>query len=464
MSSFFKNKVLKYSHISWFSFVLLGLIVFGVGFSGSSHIIDFINDQLTEHEYKHNQEIATSLILKFDANFEDALRNKKSRLNHAMDDYSAFGYKFFIIDQIKQEVIFDSEEAILSPQPFNQSWLAETQTLDGNTCTSLNGDTKVLGVSSDQQAVIIWLQEIKLDDSNRWLLGVAKNQNALMSAMKELHINLDATMLLIFILITVLGYFAMRSMGRIYERHLESQLKKKTIELNKAHDDVLQESKLATIGKTATVLAHEMRNPLASIKLALSVINGSENLEDREKKRVRLVLGEVDRLDNLLSETLDYAKPVKLSKKPVDLDRLLALVVQEEELIIKQKEITLKNIMCTDCTAIRIDKAQFHQVLLNLLKNAIEASPNNGLIETSLLHKGDKIVFEISNQGDLLSEEVLKNAFVPFYTTKSKGTGLGLGLVKRVVEEHGGTVTLENHNETGVSVNISLPIDLSQQE
>lgn len=460
MPTFLKSRVLKPSHVSWFSFILLGLIVFGIGLFGTAYMINYLHGQLTSHEISHNQNVASTLALKFDSGFENDLNDTDSRLFHTFEDYQGFGFKFFILDQINQKIIFDSEQKLDSPSPLAKSWLANSTTLDGKK-SSLKANTELLGFDNDHHSVIIWLQQIEINDSNRWALGVVKDQNSLSEAMNELHLHLNVTMLLIFVLITVLGYYAMRSTGRIYERLLESQLIERTQQLNIAHANILQESKLATIGKTATVLAHEMRNPLASIKLVLSALNGSEDLKDRENRRVNLVLGEVDRLDELLSETLEYAKPVKLSKKPVDLDLLLSQVMLQEAPLIDQKEIIYEHKGCIDCTAMRVDKAQFHQALLNLVKNAVEACPKGGLIETSLLRKDNELLFEISNAGTPLSEEVLKNAFEPFFTTKSKGTGLGLGLVKRVVDAHGGIVKIENNNSLGVKVRLTLPMHLS---
>ena len=100
--------------------------------------------------------------------------------------------------------------------------------------------------------------------------------------------------------------------------------------MEKAHKSVLQKTRLATIGQTASVLTHEMRNPLASIKLALSGLKNTEDLQQRDYRRVELVIGEVDRLDLLLSESLDYVRPVKISPEPIDLDELINRVIIQE--------------------------------------------------------------------------------------------------------------------------------------
>ena len=296
---------------------------------------------------------------------------------------------------------------------------------------------------------------------DRWVLGIAKDQKTLTDLLGDLHWHLDAVMLLTYVLITLLGYYAMRSIGRAYERRLESQIRDRTQALEAAHEEVLLKTRLATIGQTASVLTHEMRNPLASIKLALSGLKGSGTMEEREHRRVDLVLGEVDRLDGLLSETLDYVRPVKLSAKPVDMDRLLSKVLQQQEPLMEEKGVRLKHEGCTDCTAMRTDQAQIHQVLLNLIKNAIEASPQGDEISTSMRREENELVFEITNGGEPLSEEIMKRAFEPFFTTKPKGTGLGLGLVKRVVEEHGGTVTLASNVGIGTRLTLTFPLNPS---
>ena len=269
-------------------------------------------------------------------------------------------------------------------------------------------------LAEDHHPTLIWLQEIPSRKSGAWVLGVGRDQKKLTDFMGDLHWHLDAVMLLTYVLITLLGYYAMRSIGRTYERRLESQVRERTQALKAAHQEVLAKTRLATIGQTASVLAHEMRNPLASIKLALSGLPGSQGLDERERRRVDLVLGEVDRLDGMLSETLDYVRPVKLSDTPVDLDQLI--------------------------------------------KNAVEASPSGGLISISLAREANCLVLEITNEGEVLSPDTLQRIFEPFYTTKPKGTGLGLGLVKRVVEEHGGAVELTSDTATGTRVVLHLPL------
>jgi signal transduction histidine kinase len=273
----------------------------------------------------------------------------------------------------------------------------------------------------------------------------------------DLHWHLDGVMLLTYVLIALLGYFSMRAIGRAYERRLETQVRERSLALEAAHEEVLRKARLATIGQTASVLTHEMRNPLASIKLALSGLKGVDTIPERERRRVGLVLGEVDRLDALLSETLDYVRPIKLSTKPVVLDRLLMQVIHRQRPLLDERRLRLDWEPCTGCAAIRLDEDKMYQVLLNLLKNAIEASPSGGEIGIRQFRDGAQMALEITNGGEPLDPQTLERAFEPFYTTKPTGSGLGLGLVRRVVEEHGGDVALTSDAVSGTRVTLRLP-------
>jgi signal transduction histidine kinase len=309
--------------------------------------------------------------------------------------------------------------------------------------------------------MLIWLEKIDGEESpsNQWLLGVASDQHKLNDFLGELHWHLDGILLVTYMMIGFLGLFAMRGIGRAYERKLEAQVQERTLALKVAHDDVLEKTRLATIGQTASVLAHEMRNPLASIKLALSGMSGQENLSDRTQRRVELVTGEVDRLDALLSQTLDYVRPVILSTRPVLLDDLISKVEEQQQPLFTEHGITLRRQLCAECAAIRLDEDKMHQVLLNLLKNAVEASPEGGEIGLRLLSDNvNHVVIEITNGGEPIDAETADRAFDPFFTTKPRGSGLGLGLVKRIIEEHGGKVTIDGNPSGGTRVRVYLPM------
>ena len=446
--------------VSAISFFLMVVIVAGIGFSGTAHVLNYLQERLVIHGIEHDQEIAAALLPNLEivaANHPDDIPN---RFIQEVKDFRTSGFRIFVIDRNAQEVIVDTEFPLASPLPIAESWLGNATRLDGAQINLLQESGAARVVGENNHLMLLWLQELDQPQLDGWILGVANDHETLTGFMGDLNLHLNLVLLLTYVLITVLGYFAMRGIGRTYERRLESQVIERTQALEAAHDEVLLKTRLATIGQTAAVLTHEMRNPLASIKLALSGLQGSD-LGDREHRRIDLVLGEVDRLNSLLSETLDYVRPINLSLRPVDLFQLLSSIIRQQQPIIEEKAIQVDLKGCDDCTAMHIDEAQIHQVFLNLIKNAVEATPAGGEISAVMRREDEALIVEITNGGDLLSEEILHKAFDLFFTTKSKGTGLGLGLVKRVVEEHGGSVELISNKQVGTRVTLMFPLALS---
>ena len=438
----------------------MGLVVAGVGLSGTAYVVGYLHERMTAHGVEHNREIVQRLLPLLAPRIEPTEETVSQSLQDAVTLYGTFGYRVVLLDG-ERRMVADSHRQTRLPMPLEQTWLDDMVPLDGGD----NPESATVGpataTAEDGHAMLVWLQGIgnETESSPQWVLGVASDQHNLNDFLGELHWHLDGVLLVTYLLIGVLGALAMRSIGRAYERKLESQVRERTHALDAAHKEVLTKTRLATIGQTAAVLAHEMRNPLASIKLAFSGLQNRDDMPERTRRRLGLVLGEVDRLDALLSQTLEFARPVKIATRPVLLDQVLTRVIEQQQPLIDKQKLRVRREVCADCIAVRLDEDKIVQALLNLLNNAIEASPEGAEIGISVARANGEVVLQMVNAGEALATETIRQAFDPFFTTKPHGSGLGLGMVKRVVEAHGGGVSLDSAPEYGTRVTVRLPMN-----
>ncbi len=455
--------------VSLVSFLLMLVIVVIIGLVGGRHIIGYLQEQLVQHGMDHNEEVIAGIRPVLEKSLQDAVRpgivigEFQDFIEHA----EPFGVRLFLVDVARRQVIADSRRGQQPPYDVKELVQTPVRRFDGSTINRVTDWEGTAWRKTSRGAIeLLTLHSLDMPAGleEQWALGVSSDLSELLVLMDELHLHLDGVLLLTYGLIGLLGFLVLRWVGRRYESGLEQQVAARTRELEKAHEKLLEQARLATIGQTASVLAHEMRNPLASIKLALSGVSRSDCLEERERQRVSLVLGEVDRLENMLNETLDYVRPVIPDEQPLKLDELLDQVLALEAPLLEEAGLTVDRRRCEDCPPIRLDRRKMLQVLLNLMKNAREAEPEDGLVRVSLGREADHLVLEVANRGAMLTEEIRRHAFDFFYTTKARGTGLGLGLVKRVVEAHGGRVSLAETGDGLIMVKLTLPLSRANEE
>jgi signal transduction histidine kinase len=449
--------------VSLISFLLMLAIVVVIGLVGGRHIIAYLQERLVEHGIDHNEEVIMGMHPLLEHSLQDGVKADVvvADFQRFIEHAEPFGVRLFLVDLSRNMVIADSLETRHLPYPVQDLARTPVRRFDGSLVADVSQwDGTVWRTTSSGAVELLTLHPLQMPQAARqhWALGVSSDLSELLVLMDELHLHLDSVLLLTYGLIGLLGFLVLRWVGRRYESGLEQQVAARTRELEKAHEKLLEQARLATIGQTASVLAHEMRNPLASIKLALSGVSRSDNLQEREKQRMALVLGEVDRLENMLSENLEYVHPVVRDEQPVALDDLLDKVLELEQPMMDSASLVIQRQRCSDCPRLRLDTRKMQQVLLNLLRNAREASPAGGQVKVLLQRVDKELMLVISNRGEGLSNEIREQAFDLFFTTKARGTGLGLGLVKRVVEEHGGSVSLAEDRDGNISVSVILPL------
>lgn len=215
---------------------------------------------------------------------------------------------------------------------------------------------------------------------------------------------------------------------------------------------------LSIVGRMAAGVAHEIKNPLASIKGAVEIINSPATSKEERREFQEIVASEVNRIDGTVKEFLEFARPKEFETKRVDLSTLVVSAAKQMESQMHQRQLKLVTDI-QDQINVDADAERIHQVTLNLLLNAIEASSAGSTITVSLTANSDRrAVLSICDQGKGIEEDEIGRIFDPFFTTKSTGTGLGLAIVQTIVERHGGTITVDSQLKKGTCFIVSLPM------
>ena len=223
-----------------------------------------------------------------------------------------------------------------------------------------------------------------------------------------------------------------------------------------------EERRLAALGAMAAGLAHEIRNPLAGIKGAAQFLQG-EALPDDSQEMLNVVVLEADRLNVVVSQFLDYARPFELRLAPDHINALTSHVLAVLRAQRIPEGIVVKEDLAGDLPATYMDRHRISQVLLNLLQNAVQAMPDGGTLSVSTRltrHRSGsrKISIAVADTGMGIASEDMPKLFAPFYTTKRDGTGLGLAICKRIIQAHEGELDVQSQRDRGTTFVITLPI------
>jgi signal transduction histidine kinase len=250
--------------------------------------------------------------------------------------------------------------------------------------------------------------------------------------------------------------------------NLETRNRELTLALRQVQQlnvKVLDQERLAAIGQLCSVIAHEIRNPLGLIDLyaklienqigKLEIPDGKEGLE----KNLQLIRSASSSLESILSELTSYARPLQLELELTDLRTLVMEVVDMFAPQYEEKQVTLKWKLPPESIEMNVDARRLKQALINLVKNALEASKGGTAVEVLLAtRRNDERVFiKVQDQGSGVEKKAQEKLFTPYFSTKGNGTGLGLAHSRKILQAHGGTVALLNTGENGSTFALILP-------
>jgi PAS domain S-box-containing protein len=234
----------------------------------------------------------------------------------------------------------------------------------------------------------------------------------------------------------------------------------------KIQEEILRMDRLVSLGKLASGIAHELRNPLAGIKTTAQALSEEMSGDDSRREYLNRITKEIDRLNDLLKTFFSFAKPQNLNLVHCHIKDIINEIIPFLIKEIADKGIRFIETYHPQLPKIQVDKTQIHQVFLNLFLNAIQAMPNGGelkleaspILSTSVEGFKQKFIkVVISDTGRGIPPHIVQKIFDPFFTTKPKGIGLGLSITYQIIKKHGGTVKVESQWEKGTSFIINLP-------
>jgi two-component system, NtrC family, sensor histidine kinase HydH len=242
-----------------------------------------------------------------------------------------------------------------------------------------------------------------------------------------------------------------------------------TLQNSQLYERMKERDRLAALGQMAAGLAHEIRNPLGSIKGAAQFLQptGSQPADAAGTREfLGIIVEEVDRLNKIVSQFLDYARPYRGDQNPLDINDVVRKTLH---LIDKERsaDVEISTSFIEGLPPVRADAQQLRQVFLNLTLNALEAMPKGGKlhVSTSLrrsTRRGAAAAFleiRFRDTGVGIPPGDQRNLFIPFFTTKERGTGLGLPISQRIIENHGGTIEVRSQTGAGSTFTVLLPVE-----
>ena len=261
---------------------------------------------------------------------------------------------------------------------------------------------------------------------------------------------ITASFVIMGLIFLILIWVVRRGEKIIQTRNLERIRLKEELELAK---------RLSSLGEMAAGISHEIRNPLGIIRSSAELLQKKMNKIDTDNTIPEIIVEESNRLNNIINDFLTYTKPVKLKLKSCRIEEILERCFKMLQPQLDQQGYTIQKQFSALVPKLAVDADMLHQALLNILLNAMQAMPQGGVIEAEIKCNIHSINIMIRDQGCGLGPDIDEKIWEPFFTTKDIGTGLGLGLVRNIIDSHQGVIELKNRKQQkGVQVLIKLPL------
>jgi two-component system sensor histidine kinase HydH len=234
------------------------------------------------------------------------------------------------------------------------------------------------------------------------------------------------------------------------------------VEVKALEAEVAHRERLSALGNLAATVAHEIRNPLNAISMGLQRLKIEfQPTEDRDQYSHlnELMLGEARRLNSIVEQFLSLARPVEVKAETLPLQEILKELAALEESHARQSNVQIRVVAAANLPALKADPNHLTQVLLNLMLNGLQAMPHGGTLTLEAKTSNRNFIIAVTDTGTGIAPANLSRIFEPYFTTKAQGSGLGLAISRRIIEAHGGTITVSNQAGGGCRFQITLPLN-----
>jgi len=227
--------------------------------------------------------------------------------------------------------------------------------------------------------------------------------------------------------------------------------------LQKLQSELVERERLAALGEAAAVMAHEVRNPISAILNAVTLLERGSNPGASQAELHRVIAEEAERLERLVSDLLAVGRPLVPRVREADLadvaEATVAMLRTRHEL----EQCVIDPVVSEGATMAAIDPDLVELAVLNVLRNAVQASPRGGHVRVTVASRDDRVVLSVDDEGPGIDKEVARRMFEPFFTTRATGTGIGLAVVRRVVDASGGLIEIGRSPSGGGRISLVFP-------
>jgi signal transduction histidine kinase len=249
------------------------------------------------------------------------------------------------------------------------------------------------------------------------------------------------------------------SVAEIHDNLYFTAIMRDITEYEAMKDRMLQSERLAAVGNTVTHIAHEIKNPLLIIGGFARQLIKTPGLDDKARRKLSIMAEEVSHLEDMVAEMRDFVRRPAAHKRVGQLASAIQTALELFQDTFAARHITVRRVEATPLPPVSFDPQQMHQVLINVLQNALEAMPRGGVVTVCSRVRGPYAEISVTDTGEGMFPEVVANIFQPYFTTKEKGTGLGLAICQNIVQGHGGRMVAKSTLGQGSTFTIQLPLE-----